>query len=70
MEKFKEKMKDILNRLKSPVTLTAVAGGVLAILVNVGVIPATEPYMTTINSIVGILVLVGILNNPTDREKF
>ena len=70
MDKFKEKMKDILSRLKSPVTLTAVAGGVLAILVNTGVVPASEPYMTTINSIVGILVLVGILNNPTDKDKF
>lgn len=70
MEKFKEKIKDILSRLKSPVTLTAVAGGIFAILVNTGVVPASELYMTTVNSIVGILVLVGILNNPTDKDKF
>lgn len=70
MEKIKEKMKDILNRLKSPVTLTAVAGGVFAILVNVGIIPTSEPYMITVNGIVSILVLLGILNNPTDRENF
>lgn len=70
MEKFKEKMKDILGRLKSPVTLTSVGAGIIAILVNLGIIPASEPAITILNSVVGILVLVGILNNPTDKDKF
>lgn len=67
---MKEKLKDILNRLKSPVTLTAVGAGIISILFNIGLIPAPEPAITVLNAAVGILIVLGILNNPTDKSNF
>jgi phi LC3 family holin len=61
------------NRFKSPIVWFSLAGLVLLILNTYGLLPklglTTEQFNTIISSIVGLLVSVGILNNPTDSEK-
>lgn len=60
------------NRFKSVVTWTAVAAQILSILVVTGTI--TPEWSETINAAVGgvlqLLVLFGVLNNPTDKTHF
>ena len=58
-------IKEILNRLKNTGTIIAIAGGVLLILNNLGIIVDNDKAMYLINAICGIGVALGILNNPT-----
>lgn len=63
-------MKELLNRLKSPVVISNIVAGVAGILLNLGVIQATDQIVTIANIVIGLLIAVGVLNNPTDSEKF
>ena len=63
-------MKELLNRLKSPVVISNIVAGVAGILLNLGVIQATDQIITIANIVIGLLIAVGVLNNPTDKEKF
>lgn len=63
-------MKELLNRLKSPVVISNIVAGVAGILLNLGVIQATDQIITIANTVIGLLIAVGVLNNPTDKEKF
>lgn len=60
------------NRLLSPVTLSAIAAQLLSILVMVGVIDTglSEAIEAAIVAILELLTAFGVLNNPTDKEKF
>ena len=63
-------MKELLNRLKSPVVISNIVAGVAGILLNLGVIQATDQIITIANTVIGLLIAVGVLNNPTDKAKF
>jgi len=60
------------NRLKSKVVWAAVAAQVIAILLALGVIDTTlgQTINTVVASVLQLLVVGGILNNPTDGENF
>jgi Bacteriophage holin. len=65
-------MATIMKRLKSPVVWAAVVAQVLTILLTLGAIETgTE---TLVNQIVAgmlqLLVIFGVLNNPTDQGGF
>lgn len=63
-------MKELLNRLKSPVVISNIVAGVAGILLNLGVIQATDQIITIANIVIGLLIAVGVLNNPADKAKF
>jgi uncharacterized membrane protein len=60
------------NRFKSPVLWAAIVAQVVSILLMVGVI--NVGLGDTVNQVAGgiiqLLVLVGVLNNPSDGTKF
>lgn len=60
------------NRLKSKVVWAAVAAQVVAILLALGVIDTTlgQTINAVVASVLQLLVVGGILNNPTDGENF
>ena len=59
-------MKEILNRLKSPVLWVAIIG-----LIYSTVLVPTYPQLPDWTSIVGyLLTIFGIANDPTTRDKF
>lgn len=75
MEKLKEKKVKVFTeqaRLKSPVFWSALLAQILGILVGLGVIGTelSEPLRMTITGILEILVLFGVLNNPTNKTGF
>ena len=63
-------MKELLNRLKSPVVISNIVAGVAGILLNLGVIQATDQIVTIANIVIGLLIAVGVLNNPTDKVNW
>jgi uncharacterized membrane protein len=62
------------NRWKSPILWTSIAALVLLILNSLNLLPGLglndQTYNTIVNSVISILVLIGILNNPTDSKSF
>ena len=67
-------MKDILNRFRSWATWVAVAGALWVLLSAFG-IPAklgitSDGWNAALNAVGGLLTVFGIVNNPTDRERF
>jgi uncharacterized membrane protein len=60
------------NRFKSKVTWATIASLILSMLVTTGILQPTQS--TVINGVavalLDALVVFGILNNPTDPEKF
>lgn len=64
-------MKKVLTRLKNIKVLTAVASGILLILVNIGLIDMamSEKAMGIFNTILSIGVAVGIFGNPESHVK-
>jgi len=69
-----DKKSSIQNRLKSKVVWMSIATSILLIIGNLGLykkIGITEDATRAIvNSILEMLTVVGILNNPKDSEKF
>ena len=57
------------NRLKSKVTWMAVAAQVI-IIVTTFLPDIAQEVKVVINAVLEILTVVGILNNPTDKENF
>ena len=61
------------NRWKSKVLWTAIAAQIVALLAFTGVlqmIGVTEEWVNTvIGGVLQLLVLLGVVNNPTDSEK-
>lgn len=60
------------NRLRSKVVWAAIAAQVLTILLVTHIVTSETANIAEIivASILEILVTVGVLNNPTDKEKF
>ena len=61
------KLKEIGKRLKNTGTIIAIAGAIILILNNLGVIVDNEKIMYIINALCGIGVALGVLNNPTTK---
>lgn len=62
-------MKDVQNRLKSPVTWVAVIAQVL-IIVNVFNPAISKELEIILNSLLSICVAIGVFNNPTNPNGF
>lgn len=62
----------IKERLKSPVTLAAIVGQIVTILLMVGAIStgAGDTVNNVAAGMIQLLVLFGVLNNPTDKANF
>ena len=60
----------MIERLKSPVVISNIVAAVIAILINLGIVETGETITTVVNIVVGILITVGVLNNPTDKKSF
>lgn len=60
------------NRLKSKAVWVAILAQVMAILLALGVVDAgmSEAINAVITAVLQLLVVFGILNNPTDAAKF
>jgi uncharacterized membrane protein len=64
-------MKKILTRLQNKTILLSVVSGIMIILLNLGVIDAgmSQKADVIINTVLGILVAVGIVKNPESHVK-
>jgi uncharacterized membrane protein len=64
-------MKKILTRLQNKTILLSVVSGIMIILLNLGVIDAgmSQKADVIINTVLGILVAVGIVKNPESHIK-
>lgn len=60
------------SRMLSPVTLAAIAAQILSILVMVDVIDIglSDAIDGVVGAVLQLLVALGVLNNPTDKEHF
>lgn len=60
------------NRFKSVVTWAAIASFVLSMLVTTGVLlpEASQAISGAIAGVLNMLVVFGVLNNPTDKTRF
>ena len=63
-------MKGIIERLKSPVVISNIVGAVVMVLINLGIIDTGDTIQSVANAAIGILIAVGVLNNPTDKENW
>lgn len=63
-------MKGIIERLKSPVVISNIVGAVVMVLINLGIIDTGDTIQSIANAAIGILIAVGVLNNPTDKENW
>lgn len=63
-------MKNIIERLKSPVVISNIVGAVVMVLINLGIVETGDTIQTVANAAIGILIAVGVLNNPTDKENW
>lgn len=63
-------MKEIMNRLKSPVVLASLVSAVLMVLVNQGIITLGPDAKQLIDVVASIVIGVGIFNNPSDKENW
>lgn len=63
-------MKEIMNRLKSPVVLASLVSAVLMVLVNQGIITLGPDVKQLIDVVASIVIGVGIFNNPADKENW
>lgn len=63
-------MKEIMNRLKSPVVLASLVSAVLMVLVNQGIITLGPDAKQLIDVAASIVIGVGIFNNPADKENW
>lgn len=64
-------MKKFLVRLQNKKVLTAIVSGILAILVNTGTVDldVAKGWEVTANSVLIILVTLGIVSNPDSHVK-
>lgn len=63
-------MKGIIERLKSPVVISNIVGAVAMVLINLGIIETGDTIQSVANAAIGILIAIGVLNNPTDKENW
>ncbi len=60
-------LKELAKRLSNTGTIIAIAGSIIMILNNCGIIVDSEKVMYIINALCGIGVAIGVLNNPTTK---
>lgn len=60
------------NRFRSPVVWVSLATLIVGLLMQVGIIGDSEnkQIMQIVGTIIEMLTVVGILNNPTDKKNF
>jgi len=60
------------DRLKSKVVWMAILAQVVIVMQVTGVLPVSdiEIVNTVVTAVIQVLVLIGVLNNPTNSEKF
>ena len=61
---------NIIERLKSPVVISDIVAAIAGILLNLGIIPATDGIISVANIVIALLIAIGVLNNPTDKVNF
>ena len=61
---------NIIERLKSPVVISNIVGAVVMVLINLGIIETGDTIQSVANAAIGILIAIGVLNNPTDKENW
>lgn len=61
------KSKEIIKRLKNTGTIVAIASAVVMIVANLGFSIDSDKVMYIVNSLCGIGVALGVLNNPTTK---
>ena len=61
---------NIIERLKSPIVISDIVAAIAGILLNLGIIPATDGIISVANIVIALLIAIGMLNNPTDKVKF
>ena len=61
---------NIIERLKSPIVISDIVAAIAGILLNLGIIPTTDGVISVANIVIALLIAIGVLNNPTDKEKF
>ena len=61
---------NIIERLKSPIVISDIVAAIAGILLNLGIIPATDGIISVSNIVIALLIAIGVLNNPTDKVKF
>ena len=61
---------NIIERLKSPIVISDIVAAIAGILLNLGVIPATDGIISVANIVIALLIAVGVLNNPTDKVNW
>jgi len=61
---------NIIERLKSPIVVSDIVAAIAGILLNLGIIPATDGIISVANIVIALLIAIGVLNNPTDKVKF
>lgn len=61
------KAKEIIKRLKNTGTIVAIASAVVMIVANLGFSVDSDKVMYIVNSLCGIGVALGVLNNPTTK---
>ena len=60
------------DRLRSKVVWMAILAQVVIVMQVTGVLPVSdiEIVNTVVTAVIQVLVLIGVLNNPTNSEKF
>jgi len=61
----------IKKRIKNPKVILAVVSGILMVLVNIGVIDTSisDHVTEVVNTILGVLISIGIFGNPESHVK-
>ena len=62
-------LKSILTRLNNKGTILALAGLGVSLLVQLGININSEKVVGIINTVCSILILLGVLNDPTQNTK-
>lgn len=62
-------MKEIIERLKSPIVIAGILAQIVLIIAIFNV-ELSETFKAVATPIVTMLTLIGLLNNPTDKENW
>ena len=67
---MKQVLLSMLIRLKNPGTLIAVVSGIVIILNELGVVIDNESVSVIVNTVCGILIALGVMNDSTDGKLY
>ena len=69
MIKIKQIFKSLVTRLNNKGTIVALAALIVSLLCQVGLNIDSEKILTIVQTICSILIILGLLNDPTDSTK-